>query len=146
MNTAALLAASNSGSPFGLLILLLPIGAIIFLTIVPQRKQRQKQAQLANSLSVGDEVVTIGGILGVINHIEDDIVHLEVDNDVVVRLSKGAISRNVAEPDPSAPAARSRGMFARGADTRGATGDDEAAADDDSAAGNGKGRNDTTSD
>lgn len=133
MNTAALLAATNnnqSGNPLGLIILLLPIGAIVFLMIMPQRKQRQKQAQVVNNLTVGDEVVTIGGVIGVINHIEDDVVHLEVDDDVVIRLSKGAISRPLGEPDP-AVASKSRGLLARGpyarADSGGDASDDKGA-------------------
>lgn len=110
MNSVAILAQSEGGSPFGLIILLLPIAAIVFLMVVPQRKQRQKQAQLMSSLEVGDEVVTIGGLFGVVNVVEDDTVHLEVDDDVVMRFSKAAISRKATEPDPStAPAGR--GLF-----------------------------------
>lgn len=91
----------GGGSPLGLIILLLPIAAIIFLTVVPQRKQRRKQAELMAALEVGDEVVTIGGIHGVVNHIEDGVVHLEVDDDVVVRFGLGAVSRKADEPDPA---------------------------------------------
>jgi len=106
VNAVLLLAQDDQGSSIGLLILLLPIAAIIFLTVVPQRKQRQRQAQLMASLEVGDEVVTVGGLFGVINDIEDDIVHLEVDSDVVVRVGRAAIARKAEEPDPAA--ARSR--------------------------------------
>ena len=108
MNTLSLLAQESSGNPLGLIILLLPIAAIIFLTVVPQRRQKQKQAQLMSSLAVGDEVVSIGGIHGIVNHIEDDVVHLEVDDDVVIRVGLGAVSRNAGEPDP---AAKSGGGF-----------------------------------
>jgi len=109
--TLELLASGGDtgGSPLGLLILLLPIAAIIFLTVVPQRRQRAKQAALMSNLEVGDEVVTIGGIHGVINHIEDDVVHLEVDDDVVMKIGLGAVSRKAAEPDPNSPASRQRG-------------------------------------
>lgn len=111
MTTLTLLAQESGGNPIGLLILLLPIAAIIFLTVVPQRRQKQKQAQLMQSLAVGEEVVTIGGIHGVVNHIEDDVVHLEVDDDVVIKLGLGAVSRKAEEPDPASPAAKSRGGF-----------------------------------
>lgn len=90
--------AQEGGSSFGLLILLLPVAAIIYLTVMPQRKQRKKQAELAANLSEGDEVVTIGGIIGTINFLEDDQVHLEVDDDVVIRFSKSALSGKT-EPD-----------------------------------------------
>ena len=105
-----LAAAQKQGSPFGLLILLVPMGAILWLTIVPQRKQRQKQAELITKLAVGEEVVTNGGIIGTITFLEDDVVHLEVDSDVVIRVAKGAVSRTTSEPDPAEkPARRTRG-------------------------------------
>lgn len=100
------LAAQKQGSPLGLLILLVPMGAILWLTIVPQRKQRQKQAALMSQLAVGEEVVTNGGIIGTITFLEDDVVHLEVDSDVVIRVAKGAISRTTSEPAPAEKGAR----------------------------------------
>lgn len=106
------LAAQKQGSPLGLLILLVPMGAILWLTIVPQRKQRQKQAALMSQLAVGEEVVTNGGIIGTITFLEDDVVHLEVDSDVVIRVAKGAISRTTSEPVPADKGAR----LARGGD------------------------------
>ena len=101
-----LLAAQQKGSPLGILILLVPVGAILWLTIVPQRKQRQKQADLMSRLVVGEEVVTNGGIVGTITFIEDDLVHLEVDTDVVIRVAKGAISRSASEPAEQPKGAR----------------------------------------
>ena len=117
------LAAQQQGSPLGLLILLVPMGAILWLTIVPQRKQRQKQAALMSQLAVGEEVVTNGGIIGTITFLEDDVVHLEVDSDVVIRVAKGAISRTTSEPAPAEKGAR----LARGG------GDGDAADDGDDA-------------
>lgn len=89
----------SSGSPLGLLIILVPFGLLIWMMIVPQRKQRARHQQLMASLDVGEEVVTAGGIVGVITHIEDDLVHLEVDHDVVIRMAKSSISRSTAEPE-----------------------------------------------
>jgi preprotein translocase subunit YajC len=66
---------------------------------VPQRKQRARQQQLIASIDTGDEVVTAGGIVGVVTVVEEDLVHLEVDNDVVIRVAKGSVSRNLSEPE-----------------------------------------------
>jgi preprotein translocase subunit YajC len=111
VTTLALFAQESQGNPLGLIILLLPIAAIIFLTVVPQRRQKRKQAELMANLAVGDEVVTIGGIHGVVNFIEDDVVHLEVDDDVVVKVSLGAVSRTAQEPDPDAAPAQRGGLM-----------------------------------
>ena len=61
---APLLAAESQGSPLGILILIVPFGLLIWLMVVPQRKQKARQQQLISSLSVGDEVMTTGGIVG----------------------------------------------------------------------------------
>ncbi len=99
----------GGGSPLSLLIILIPMGAILYMTIVPQRKQRQRQADMLRRLDVGDEIITTGGIIGTITFVEDDLYHLEVDNDVVVRIAKSAVTRSTDEPDPAdKPAARSR--------------------------------------
>ena len=104
-----ILAQENSGNPLSLLIIVIPMAAILYMTIVPQRKQRQRQADMLRKLDVGDEVITTGGIVGVITFVEDDLFHLEVDTDVVIRIAKSAVARTTAEPDPAdKPAARSR--------------------------------------
>ena len=105
---ASVLAQESSGSPLGILILIVPFGLLIWLMVVPQRKQRARQQQLLSKLDVGDEVITSGGIVGVITFVEDQLVHLEVDHDVVIRVAKSSISRTTEEPDP-ATATRSRG-------------------------------------
>ena len=44
-----------------------------------------------------------------ITYIEDDLFHLEVDTDVVIRVARSAIARSTSEPDPAAkPPSRSR--------------------------------------
>lgn len=105
---SSILAQQNEGSPLSLLIILIPMAVVLYLTVVPQRKQRQRHADLLRKLDVGDEVVTTGGIIGVITYVEDDMYHLEVDTDVVIRIAKSAIARSTAEPDPAPAAARGR--------------------------------------
>jgi preprotein translocase subunit YajC len=89
----------QEGNPLSLLIILIPFGLLIWLMVVPQRKQRKRQQELLGSLAVGDEVITSGGIVGVITFLEDDLAHLEVDHDVVIRVSKSSIARSTSEPD-----------------------------------------------
>jgi preprotein translocase subunit YajC len=136
---ATLLAQDNAegGSIFGLLILLVPLGAILYMTIVPQRKARQRQADMLRKIDVGDEVLTTGGIVGVITFVEDDLYHLEVDNDVVIRIAKTAVARSMSDPDPAAqPASRTRrGLLGSGAVSKdadaAAEGDESPGGDDD---------------
>lgn len=43
---------------------------MIVMTIIPQKKQKKKMAEMFNSLSVGDKVMTIGGFVGTILEID----------------------------------------------------------------------------
>jgi len=97
----ALLAAQQQQGGLGsILILILPLAAIVYLMVIPQRKQRQKQQAFLSKLEVGDEVVTSGGIYGTINHLEDGIAHLQIDTETVIRISVSSLSRSAAaEPD-----------------------------------------------
>jgi preprotein translocase subunit YajC len=95
-----LAAEQKSGGLFSILILVLPLGALVYLMIIPQRKQRQKQAQFVSSLGVGDEIVTAGGIYGTITHIEDGVAEIEVDHDVVLRVTLSSITRAASDPEP----------------------------------------------
>ena len=84
---------SSSGGLGGLILPLLLLGPLMYMMIVPQRKQRKKQAEMLASLAVGDEVITSGGIHGTVNFLDDAVAHVEVDTDVVIRVSKSALTR-----------------------------------------------------
>jgi preprotein translocase subunit YajC len=87
--------ATGSALP-SLLFLALMVGVFYFLIIRPQRKRTQKQKQMAESLEVGTEVRTIGGIHGVVVSIDEDSVVLKVE-DGQLRLSKRAIGTTVGD-------------------------------------------------
>lgn len=71
-------------------ILLIPI--FYFLIIRPQKKQEKETAKMRNSLMIGDDVVTIGGIMGKIVKVKDDYVVIETGSDKVrIKFRKSAI-------------------------------------------------------
>ena len=60
--------------------------------IRPQKKQEQKDAEMRNSLEIGDEVTTIGGIIGKVVSIKGETFVLETTRDKTkIRFLKGAI-------------------------------------------------------
>lgn len=128
MNPFLIAAQQQQGSPIlSLLIFLIPMGALVYLMIIPQRKQRQRQQAFITSLKVGDEVVTTGGIFGRITFIEDNsVAHLEVDTDVVIRVAFSSLARSASEPEPVARGAARAGAGRSGA---AAAPDDDAAED-----------------
>ena len=86
-----------SGGGFASLIFLaVMIGVFYLLIIRPQRKRSQAQRELAESLEVGAEVRTIGGIHGTVTSIDEDSVVLKVE-DGRLRVAKRAIGGRVGD-------------------------------------------------
>ena len=66
---------------------------LYFMIYRPQKKQEKKDAAMRSSLEIGDQVVTIGGIVGRVVAIKDDTFVLETGADrVKIRFTKNAIS------------------------------------------------------
>ncbi len=83
---------SSSGTGFGFILILLLIPLFYFLMIRPQKKQEKEHAAMRDSLAVGDEVTTIGGIIGKVVSIKDETFVLETTKDKTkIRFLKGAI-------------------------------------------------------
>lgn len=66
---------------FGLPLILILV--FYFLLIAPQRKKEKKIKEMRANLREGDEVVTIGGIMGKIVSIKEDVITVEVGSDKV---------------------------------------------------------------
>jgi preprotein translocase subunit YajC len=103
-----LLAQATQSSPLAALLPFLLVGAALyFIMIRPQKKRMQQQQSLLGRLEVGDEVLTIGGIFGVIRHIDEegDEMTIEVAPGNTLRIVKSAVARTVAVDDEADDAA-----------------------------------------
>ena len=65
---------------------------IWFLMIRPENKRRKSHQEMLNSLEVGDEVVTAGGILGKITKIGDQFLEVTLNDSMKVKVQLSAIS------------------------------------------------------
>jgi preprotein translocase subunit YajC len=82
-----------------ILIYLALLAVAFFLLIVrPQRRQLAARRALIESLVVGDEIITAGGIYGTIRRIEERTIDLEVADGIVLRLAREAVSARRARP------------------------------------------------
>jgi preprotein translocase subunit YajC len=87
----------------GYLIILVALFALMWLLLIrPQRRRQAEQAQLQNVLEVGDEILTAGGIHGIVRGVDDEIVQLEIAPGTIVRLDRRAVAGVVQEPEPEA--------------------------------------------
>ena len=69
------------------------VGVVFYFFILrPQKKQEKQAAEMRNNLSVGDEITTIGGIIGRVVRIKDDTCVIETSKDgTKIRILKSAI-------------------------------------------------------
>ncbi len=75
------------------MIMLVGIIAVFYLFMIrPQTKKAKEAKNFQNSLQRGDRIVTIAGIHGKIEKIEDNIIQLEVSPGSYLRIEKSAIS------------------------------------------------------
>ena len=81
--------------PFVLLIVV-----FYFVLIRPQRKRDRETQRMRNSLQVGDEIVTVGGVVGLVVSIKEDTVVLETGGDrSKIRVKRWAIQENLTVHD-----------------------------------------------
>ncbi|MDD2352719.1 MAG: preprotein translocase subunit YajC [Atribacterota bacterium] len=62
-----------------------------FMLIRPQQQRQKKHKEMLEGLKVGDKVITIGGIYGIIREIKGDVFTLEVSKDIKINTTKNAI-------------------------------------------------------
>ena len=63
----------------------------VFFILLPQRKRSKEQKSFFDAIKPGDMVVTIGGMHGKIVSIDDNIILLEIDRNVRVKIDKTAL-------------------------------------------------------
>ncbi len=89
-------AGGNSFLTFVLPLLLMFV-LLYFMAIRPQKKQEKEAKEMQNSIQVGDEIVTNGGIVGMVVRIGDDNVVIETGGERnKIRIKKWAIAENVS--------------------------------------------------
>jgi preprotein translocase subunit YajC len=92
-------AAPQGGSMWPMLIFLgLMVLMMWFMVIRPQKKEEKRRKEMVDSTKRGDEVVTIGGVHGVIEAVGEATVDVRIGKgaeSVVATFNKGAISTNV---------------------------------------------------
>lgn len=96
MNTILLEGTGGTGGGLMSIIMIVAMLAILyFFMIRPQKKQEKETAAMRNALQVGDEITTIGGIIGKIVSIKEETIMIETGHDrTKIRVLKSAV-RNV---------------------------------------------------
>lgn len=83
----------------GMQSMILMVGMMViffFFIILPQMRRQKKEKQFRENLKTGDKVVTISGVYGKINSLDDKTALLEVSDGVKIKIERSAI-RGFAE-------------------------------------------------
>jgi preprotein translocase subunit YajC len=91
-------ASPFGGGTFTLVIYGLMAAGFYFLLIAPQRKKQKETEKMLSALQSGDEVITTGGIFGVITNVKDDRFVVRVAENTKIEVGKGFIQSVVKPP------------------------------------------------
>jgi preprotein translocase subunit YajC len=83
----------------GYIFILILLVGMWFLLIRPQRRRQMEAQRLVQSLAVGKEIVTAGGLYGTITALEDDEARVKIADGVEVRVAKRAIAGVLSEDE-----------------------------------------------
>ena len=73
------------------------MGILWFLMIRPQQKKAKESMQMRENLSIGDEITTIGGIVGTITRLDGDKINISTGNQEITILKRAVSFKNNEE-------------------------------------------------
>ena len=87
--------AAAGGGTGSIIMIVVMVAAMYFLMIRPQKKKQKEEQQMRDSIQIGDEITTIGGICGKVVSVKDDTIVIETGSDrVKIKFKKYAIQTN----------------------------------------------------
>ena len=87
--------AATGGSPMSLILMVGLFAVMYFVMIRPQKKKQKEEQQMRDSIQIGDEITTIGGIMGRVVTVKEDSIVLETGADrVKMKFQRWAIQTN----------------------------------------------------
>ena len=101
MNSILLQAATSSSgqsgaSQYSFIILMVVMVVLMYFTMIrPQKKRQKEEQEMRSSLEIGDEIVTIGGIVGKVVTIREEVLIIETGADRnKMRIQRWAVNTN----------------------------------------------------
>lgn len=83
--------AASSGGIMGFLPMIALFVIFYFLLIRPQQKRQKEHKNMVAGLAKGDEIVTMGGILGKITAVDDNFITVEIAKGIEVRVQRVSV-------------------------------------------------------
>ncbi len=90
---------ASGGSALSFLLPLVVLGGLFYvLLILPQRRRQKKMEAMRSSIAVGDDIRTIGGILGTVVDEDDDTFTIDIGGQTM-RVVKRAVAERIGSDD-----------------------------------------------
>jgi preprotein translocase subunit YajC len=95
------LSTTDSGSSSSYIILMVVLVVVMyFMMIRPQKKRQKEEQEMRASLEIGDEIITIGGIVGKVVTIREEDIVIETGADrTKMKVQRWAINTNVTKTE-----------------------------------------------
>ena len=74
-----------------IIMLVLLVGMFYFFLVRPMRQREKKHDEMVSDLEKGDQVITAGGMYGVVEKIDDNSIVLRVESGAMIRVTKGGV-------------------------------------------------------
>jgi preprotein translocase subunit YajC len=92
--------SNPTGQMLQMLLLFGGMGAMMyFLMIRPQQKQRKEMENMLKNLKSGDEIITNGGIIGIVANVKEKEIVLKVADNVKLRMTRASVASVVKKSD-----------------------------------------------
>lgn len=91
--TAAQHQSSTTAGLISFLPMILIFIVLIFFMMRPQMKRAKEHRKLTENLSIGDEIITSGGILGRVTKLRDGFLSISVAKEIEITVQKNSISQ-----------------------------------------------------
>jgi len=85
-------AGDAAGGLMSFIPLILMFVVLYFIMIRPQMKRQKEMKVMLEALAAGDEVITVGGILGKVTAVKDQYITVEIVAGTEVQMQKGAVT------------------------------------------------------
>jgi preprotein translocase subunit YajC len=82
-----------------LIFIAITVALVWLLVIRPQRRRAAELTEMVAGLSVGDEIVTAGGMYGEIRRMDGEVLTVEIAPEVTVRVARGAVTGVIRPED-----------------------------------------------
>ncbi len=93
-------AAGGMGSYSSILLMVGLVAVMYFMMIRPQKKRQKEEQEMRSSIEIGDEIITIGGIVGKVVKIREEDIVIETGADRnKIRLQRWAVNTNVTKTE-----------------------------------------------